>query len=156
MKYIVINETLNLSNIYWLRNQNKRIDKAIGSIENIGNYIFGTDYGILQVGTRETGWLIVQDSEVDLFKNIQISVYDNFNDAPCYIPVTALWERFTLIEKTDISTSNKDEAIVFLTEMKIITDADLHNADLISMVQALETEGLIASGRADEILDDGQ
>ena len=62
--------------------------------------------------------------------------------------------RFTTVERVTIRTASKSEPVLedYLAMMELAGDIDLDDADTVGAVSMLEGAGLIATGRAAEIL----
>lgn len=87
----------------------------------------------------------------------EIIVIDNGPQAVANSRITrlAFRNRFTPAEKTALYTAAKTnvDIQIYLDDVNAATHIDLQRADTRANVQALETAGLLAAGRAMQILD---
>lgn len=84
-----------------------------------------------------------------------IIVVDRGGAADLRITKLAFRNRFTAAEKTALYTAAKTnvDIQIYLDDVNAATYIDLQRADTRASVQELETAGLIAAGRALQILD---
>lgn len=84
-----------------------------------------------------------------------IIVVDRGGAADFRITKLAFRNRFTAAEKTALYTAAKTnvDIQIYLDDVNAATYIDLQRADTRASVQGLETAGLIAAGRALQILD---
>ena len=72
---------------------------------------------------------------------------------PWLLDTPDFWVRFTLEEQMDIVSSTKLTTKSFTDLMSIRCTRDVHESGFIALVQLLETNNHIATGRTIEILD---
>lgn len=88
------------------------------------------------------GWTHIKDLTFERPPEVRNTVINNID----------LWDRFLESEKEDLCNSANKTIKMFLYELRIRNYIDLLNPRLITIVNALETAGVIGTDRADAIL----
>lgn len=68
------------------------------------------------------------------------------------IPSKHFWNRFTKKEREDLCSSNNKNVKKLLYELRLLSSVDLNRQDFKDTINQLETDNIITTGRAAELL----
>ncbi len=137
------------NNTDWYRDQKAHYDKILAKVSPLQTLLTLDK----QLNTR--GVIEVLQSQIKIFRGkIKIKVYDTFDDIPFFLTNEIIWDGFSNNEKIGILNSTNPNIKRFVFDLTIRNIFNIKKTRFINDMNLLEAEGIINSGRADEILDE--